>query len=287
MTIAVVRSCTPARLRAQDVGRDIGAAAVRALYYELALHPKPGLVSLSDAGSHRDMDARTFMRSLFALRRYFCDIAQAGAEGQPLEELRQIGLAAERRMFAATGGVNTHRGAIFSLGLLAAAAGLLYASRMGITARELRKLVRQRWGGEILASRADRSHGAEVAQRYGAGGARLEAAHGFPTVFAIALPAYRSALESTGDAQAAGVQCLFALMAELEDTNLLYRGGTAGLQFARARARDFLGRGGVARPGWRDRALAIHSEFVSRELSPGGAADLLAATLFVHELVRQ
>ena len=103
----------------------IGRAAIRALYAELALHPKPGLVSPLDSGSHDDMDMTTFMRSLFALRGYYRDIAAAGARGADFAMLQALGIAAERRMLAATGGVNTHRGAIFGLGLLTAAAGWL------------------------------------------------------------------------------------------------------------------------------------------------------------------
>ena len=96
---------------------------MRSLYDELSLYPKPGLVSLVDNGSHCDMDAGTFMRSLFALRRYFFHIAAAGAANAPFSELKRLGIAAERRMLAATGGVNTHRGAIFCIGMLCAAAG--------------------------------------------------------------------------------------------------------------------------------------------------------------------
>src|SRR4029453_19073325 len=89
----------------------IGRAATLALYDELALSPKPGLVTLVDAGSHADMDAHTFMRSLLALRGYFPRIAALGAEGAPLRALQQCGIEAEARMLAATGGINTHRGA--------------------------------------------------------------------------------------------------------------------------------------------------------------------------------
>src|SRR3954462_2200459 len=88
----------------------IGRAAVRALYAELALSPKPGLVSPLDSGAHDDMDMTTFMRSLFALRGYFCAIAAAGAAGAAFPALQALGIAAERRMLEATRGINTHRG---------------------------------------------------------------------------------------------------------------------------------------------------------------------------------
>ena len=101
----------------------IGRAATLALYDELSLAPKPGLVTLVDSGSHDDMDAYTFMRSLFALRHYFGQIAEAGFDGADFAVLERLGIEAEARMLAATGGVNTHRGAIFMLGLLCASAG--------------------------------------------------------------------------------------------------------------------------------------------------------------------
>ena len=100
----------------------------------MILYPKPGLVSLVDNGSHTDMNAATFMRSLFALRHYFAAICRAGAQAAPFSDLRRLGMAAERRMLAATGGVNTHRGAIFSIGLLCAASG----SRARVPCRSMR-----------------------------------------------------------------------------------------------------------------------------------------------------
>jgi len=91
----------------------LARSAVRALYAEVALEPKPGLVSFRDNGSHTDMTAATFLHSLFALRHYFGHIAQAGFEGADFGHLQALGLAAEARMLRATGGVNTHRGAVF------------------------------------------------------------------------------------------------------------------------------------------------------------------------------
>src|SRR5437868_5194115 len=102
--------------------RLIARAAITSLWHELALYPKPGLVSLRDSGAHCDMNASTFIRSLFALSRYFGEISDAGAAGAPFETLRALGIRAESRMLAATGGINTHRGAIFALGLLCATA---------------------------------------------------------------------------------------------------------------------------------------------------------------------
>ena len=127
------------------------------------------------------------------------------------------------------------------------------------------------------------SHGAEAARRYGCGGARAEAADGFPSVYRCGLPAYRAALEKHGRA-AARVHCFFALLEKVWDTTLLYRSGIEGLEYARNAAREFNCRGGVDAPGWEGRAVQTHREFVKRNLTCGGVADLLAATVFIQRL---
>lgn len=274
----------PAAAPALSGGR-IGREAIRALYAEIALYPKPGLVSPVDSGAHDDMDFRLFMRSLFALRGYFVRIAEAGAADAGFPALRRLGIAAEQRMLAATAGVNTHRGAIFSLGLLAAAAGSLGRRRHSLRSGALGRAVRETWGRDILgaAPGSTDSHGGWAVDRYGVGGARQEAADGFPVLFTVALPVLRAALRA-GDADAALVETLFVLIAHLDDTNLLHRGGRDGLAFARREASAFLDAGSVGRAGWQHRAVAIHRAFIARRLSPGGAADMLAAAWFVHRL---
>jgi triphosphoribosyl-dephospho-CoA synthase len=100
----------------------------------------------------------------------------------------------------------------------------------------------------------------------------------------VALPAFREAEARGADQDAAGIQSLFAVMAVLEDTNLLHRGGMDGLVHVQQAARDFLEEGGVFHPRWRDQAVALHRDCISRNLSPGGSADVLAAVLFLREL---
>ena len=268
----------------------IGRLAIRSLYREVALAAKPGLVTPWGNGSHDDMDYATFMRSLHALRAYFPAIAACGSERPDFAPLQQLGIDAEAAMLRATGGVNTHRGAIFNLGLLSAAAGWRLAEGRAASATASCQLVREQWGEEIssgLSGAPDAvklSHGLAVAQRYGAGGARREAAAGFPAAIDTGLPAYRAALMATGVAELAATQTLFALIAELEDTNLLWRAGPAGLAYAQRSAGDFLAAGGVLAADWQQRAAAIDRDFSARRLSPGGSADLLGVTLFLAEL---
>ncbi len=269
------------RTRPSDAGA-IAASAVECLLLELETWPKPGLVSHIDSGSHIDMDANTFRRSAAAIAPYFRELAEAGAHGCEMGRLRIIGLEAEAAMFAATSGINTHRGAIFGLGLLCAAAGARSVGRIDPGA-SLGDAVRWHWGDGILGGPVLlHSHGSRARRRFGAGGARLEAARGFPSIYKVGLPALRrGARNAPGDAEAARVEACFALIAALEDTNLLHRGGPAGLGFAKRAARGFLDDGGVGDPNWRPRARSVHNRFVAMRLSPGGAADLLAMTLFV------
>jgi triphosphoribosyl-dephospho-CoA synthase len=268
-----------ARLRA------IPRHAIAALHAELVLAPKPGLVCPGDPGSHDDMDATTMMRSIASLRHGFGALVQAGADGAPFARLQAIGIAAEDAMLRATGGVNTHRGAIFTLGLIAAAAGQCIAQHATIDDAALRAAVRG-WGPALAAwPVAGTTHGRAMAARHGAGGARREAAAAFPTLFDRILPALRRARAEGSDERGARLHALMTAIATVEDTNLLYRGGVDGLRDAQSAARDFLAAGGVARPD-RDAALrAIGRRFVARRLSPGGSADLLAAALFVDRVV--
>lgn len=274
-------------LRAPQAAVDtaaLGRAATVALYDELALAPKPGLVSFVDNGSHRDMDAGTLLRSLFALRRYFPAIAAAGAADEDFAVLQQLGIAAEARMLAATGGINTHRGAIFTLGMLCAAAGLLLARGEALTPTALRATLTQRWGQDLddLARRPRVSNGRDVARRYGLRPAAAEATLGFPMLFDVALPALRGSAHL--GPRLARLHTLFELMAALDDTNLAHRGGLDGLRWAQQQARQFLADGGAAQADAIARAQALHAAFVVRNLSPGGAADLLAAACWLDRV---
>ncbi|WP_246541504.1 triphosphoribosyl-dephospho-CoA synthase MdcB [Collimonas antrihumi] len=265
----------------------VGQLALRSLYRELQLYPKPGLVSPVDSGSHADMDAVTFMRSLFALRHYFIRITQAGMAGKEFAVLKQLGMDAEQTMLQATAGINTHRGAIFCLGMLCATAGYCHARRMPLSAAAIRASLLIQWGDGLSRHMQDRtatSHGTQVAQKYAVSGASEEAALGFPSLFELALPRFLQTLRAGRGYDAAAIDTLFALMATINDTNLYHRGGLAGADKVKTSARQFLDAGGCATEDWRERAISCHKVFIQDKLSPGGAADLLAATYFMHGL---
>jgi triphosphoribosyl-dephospho-CoA synthase len=267
---------------------EVARAAIHGLYEEVMIGPKPGLVTRIDNGSHRDMDASTFVRSLFSLRHYFADVTRCGQQHASFPVLQNFGVAAEHRMLKATRGINTHRGAIFSLGLLAAAAGRLYAEGTGLDVQALCNVISRSYGADILASAnvAPPSHGKRAAAQYGIEGAREVAAGGYQILVRIAVPTFEESLASGCPRSVAAVQSLFAVMAAFDDTNVFYRGGREGIDCVKRMSRAFLDEGGVFSPHWHQHAMAIHARFVEHNLSPGGAADILAATLFVHALQR-
>jgi triphosphoribosyl-dephospho-CoA synthase len=261
----------------------IGALATEYLKQEVSTYPKPGLVSHVDTGSHQDMDAGLLGRSADVLEPFFAALAAAGAAGHDMHRLRTIGVEAEQAMLEATAGINTHRGAIFGMGLLCAAAG--FREAYGVPG-SLGDIVASRWGEQILAGPvALHSHGALAARRHGAGGARIEAAAGFPSLYGHGLPALAGgrALAPKNE-EAVRVHICMVLIAHVGDTNLLHRGGAEGLLFAQQEAGRFLAMGSIGQPGWLGAARDIHDAFVARRLSPGGCADLLAMTLFIDRI---
>jgi len=270
------------------VARDIGRIAVQSLYAELVLYPKPGLVSLRDNGAHDDMNAATFMRSLFALRHYFRDIAVAGMKAAPMADLRRLGLAAESNMMHATMGVNTHRGAIFALGLVCAAAGRAWAEDLTYSDAALRATIAKHWRRDLLAvpvmDDCSPSHGLQAMARYGVDGARGEAVHGFPSVFEVALPALRRALAQRLSEERAQLHAFFELVANVADTNVLHRGGRDALDRLQASAAEFIAAGSTFTDDWFSRAEALHLQCSHDRISAGGCADLLSAAWFVHRL---
>lgn len=268
--------------------------AVEALLVEVHLTPKPGLVDRRNTGSHRDMTLTTFLASAGSLGPSFAAAFRHGATtchepaAEAFESLRSIGLAAERAMFAATGGVNTHRGSIFAFGLLLAAAGRLFARDEGVdrdaVCDEVAQLVEGIVARELAPPREWRTAGERLYHRHGLTGARGEAASGFATVRGTALPAFFRILAAGHDTETALLEAFLALLATNDDTNIAARGGLAGLTWAKARARDLITAGGLVHPEGRARLCALDDAFIARNLSPGGSADLLAVTWFLANL---
>ena len=260
-------------------------AAVTALVEEAELTPKPGLVDLQGSGAHTDLTIELMIRSAYSLRQTFAEIALAAFRLSPSQSLREeiarIGRQGENAMYAATGGTNTHKGAIWAIGLLVAGAAMrkreAAAEEIAAVAGELARFP------DRFAPRQN-TNGSRVRQRYGVAGARGEAQQGFPHVTTIALPALRNARRDGLPERLARIDALIALIATLDDTCLLHRGGEDALRVAKQKAGEIRAAGGVStEAGWQGLG-ELDRELLLRHASPGGSADLLAAALFLDRL---
>ncbi len=267
----------------------LASLARQALIAEAELTPKPGLVDHRGAGAHRDLSLTVMRLSAAAIEPYFREMALLSAAARPTQEIREqlaaIGRDAERAMFRATGGSNSHKGAIWILGLLISAAAMRgdenrAASEIAATARAIASF-------EDRASLRLVSHGDVVAKRYGASGARGEALQGFPHVVDIGLPTLRRKRASGATEQVARLDALLSIVARLDDTCLLYRGGVDALIAAKKSALGVERAGGVGTQIGRQLLMLLDRRLLDLKVSPGGSADLLAASIFLDALERK
>ena len=273
----------------------LGALAAKALLYEVCTTPKPGLVDRKNNGSHRDMDVFTFLDSTAALLPYFEEAVRLGMETRDLppqetfRRLRQAGAAGERAMFRATGGVNTHKGAVFTLGTVCAAAGRLWTAEgfskdLDAALALCGEMSAQAVQKDFEAIRREGAHttGQRLYLEHGLEGIRGELSRGLPAVAQIGLPTLRRRLEAGDSLEQAGVQVLLALMAQVVDTNLIARGGLEGQQWAMEQTKNLP----QGRAATRQETEELDRALIERNLSPGGCADLLAITYFLEFLSR-
>jgi triphosphoribosyl-dephospho-CoA synthase len=266
---------------------DLSTLAVSALIDEAKLTPKPALVDRRGNGAHHDLDLARLRRSALALHDGFAALARAAASKESLrlrEEIGRIGRDMDQRMLAATNGSNAHRGVIWALGLLVVAAAQRPEERcpahIAATAAALARLP-DRFAPRPL------SNGERARWRFGATGARGEAQAGFPHAIKIGLPTLRAARGRGIPEDCARLDALVAIMASLDDTCLLHRGGSRALQTAKTGASAVLAAGGTAAPAGLELLHRLHDELMARWASPGGSADLLGVTLFLDRLERQ
>ena len=270
----------------------------QAMVTEVALTPKPGLVDSHNSGAHRDMSYGHFIASANAIEPWLGEFIHHGAlsamstPSEALTGLRKIGLGCERAMFAATGGINTHKGTIFSLGLLCAAIGRSYRLQQRVTPSGLCHCVAQFSHGLVERELANgpvhlaQTAGQRLYQRYGMTGARGEAQAGYPLVIKLALPDYQQRIVAGESTQVALFNTLLLLMAHNQDTNVASRGDMAGLLWMQQRAQSIISQGGVRDSADLGKIIEFDRECIDRNLSPGGSADLLIITYFLGEIAR-
>lgn len=246
--------------------------AERALRMELDTTPKPGLVDRQDNGAHKDMDYALMSKSISALRPYLTRLAVESAKDIDPAKIKEIGIEAEKAMLKATGGVNTHKGALFCIGLSVAAASCLACSTGAVEAYSFKELV-SRVASEIPSARG--THGAEAKRSFKAVGALENARAAYPELFTDWLPYY---LSLEGDP----FRChktLLHIMTTLDDTNILHRRGAEGLAHAEAEAARLL-------EDFSESGLSsLNKDFIRENISPGGSADMLSLTIFIESII--
>lgn len=276
----------------------IGHLASMALQAELDTTPKPGLVDRNDNGAHRDMDHALMQRSIQALHPYFVRLAQLGfTDKQPChDEIVNIGIEAEREMFKSTGGVNTHKGALFSIGLAAVAlAGeafsrITQAERCGtmayndVNSKQIQSLSNSIASLARLFPDTNGTHGSKAKANNILKGALDNAREGYTQLFKAWLPFYIDRI-AEGDNYALH-KTLLRIMCDLDDTNIVYRTSMETMQEVKTEARQMLdtSRNIV---NFEAALQAMNTDYIHRNISPGGSADMLSLVVFLSCIVRK
>jgi triphosphoribosyl-dephospho-CoA synthase len=265
----------------------LGTLARQALIAEAELTPKPGLVDRRGPGAHADLSLALMTRSAFAIEPFIRLMAFQSINEHPNPRLRATlaatGRAAERAMLRVTNGSNTHKGAIWTLGLLTAAAASNQLNPDPAAIAQTAALIAS---FEDPHQSSSSSHGQIVAQKFGVTGARGEAMSGFPHIIEIGLPMLRARRRDQAPESIARLDALLSIMAQLDDTCLLYRGGEPGLQAAKQGAAAVLDAGGAGSSPGQKVLFVLDKELLELGVSPGGSADLLAGTLFLDAIER-
>uniref|UniRef100_UPI0028A9E5AC triphosphoribosyl-dephospho-CoA synthase CitG n=1 Tax=Lacrimispora sp. TaxID=2719234 RepID=UPI0028A9E5AC len=289
-------SCVKPKETRKEAAFHIGNMAYRAMLEEVYTTPKPGLVDLYSTGAHKDMDVTSFEKSARALEPYFVSMALEGMRlpNMPrllLERIRRIGLSAEEAMYQATAGVNTHKGLIFHLGILSAAAGACMEAHGTVTNQCLvemeQAMARETLIKELKEMQEFTSNGEKNLDQYGLTGARGEAISGYASVRRIALPVMANGRKEGRDWNRIKLETLFMLMSRVEDSNIIARHDPSVLLKVQSMARNFLEAGGA----YGDKSMVtlkrMDADFIKGNISAGGCADLLAVAIFMNDLAEE
>lgn len=284
--------------------KEIERSVCKALLGEVYTTPKPGLVDLKDNGAHTDMDVHTFEKSTAAIAPYISEMFCAGYASQTCDDelfakIRQIGIHAERAMFEKTKGVNTHKGILFTMGIISGAAGYYYRRQHHFCVEEVlalggkmcRKALKNDFEKTINKVQENKnlidvslSHGEKMYLQYGIRGVRGEAQDGFPILSNYLWPLFCKYKKEGKSGHILNLQILLWAILLSEDTNVLKRGGIEGGVWLKKAVQDIVEEGGAFTQKGISRIKKLNEECIRKNISPGGAADLLAATLYLEEL---
>ncbi|AZV57484.1 triphosphoribosyl-dephospho-CoA synthase CitG [Clostridium sp. AWRP] len=271
-----------------EISMIIGGFAVQAMIYEVSCYPSPGLVSPVSCGAHKDMNFFTFIDSTSVLSRYMTMFVQEGLSDKSYKELfnsiRNLGMEAEKDMFIKTKEVNTHKGMLFLMGVTCAAVGK--AIYEGKKFGKIRSIIKQMTKGIVskelftLKDSTNLSHGEKLFIKYKTEGVRGEVERGLPTVFDFSLDFYKKNVDlNTNDRL---VHTLIGIMQICDDSTIIYRHSPEVLEEVKEKAREVLSAGGMRISEGRKKINDLCNEFIEKNVSPGGSADLLGVTVFLY-----
>lgn len=247
--------------------------SVHSIKTELDTTPKPGLVDKADNGAHSDMDYNLMLKSIYSLHPYFTELSCLAYNEDVIDinKIKTIGIEAEKQMLFTTNGVNTYKGALFSMGLVLYAASYLYKQNREISEKELQKTIK------LLStkfSQPNDTHGKKVIEKHNIKGALCSAVDGYPLLFDEWLPFFIK----HRDEEHSLIKLLLFIMTKLDDTNIYYRKGEEVVRRVKQQAREVLDDFSI------DKVQKLNTEFIKKNISPGGAADMLSLTLFVYAI---
>ncbi len=278
--------------------KKISELAVKSLLYEVAVTPKPGLVDRNNSGAHDDMDFYTFIDSALSLKEIFDEMTYVGYtyRGKELTDLfnilRKTGIKGERKLFSVTKGVNTHKGALFSMGISCAAIGYLIQKyqQESIEPLMIRSTINKISEGLCqrdfldICDREAKTHGEIIYRKYGVKGIRGEVEAGFPIIFEESLPYINRYKEhSLNDLL---VNVLLVIMSKAEDSNILWRHNMNVLKEVQDNAEEILKIGGMFNEAGKEKLCLLDQQYIKHRISPGGSADLLAVSIFLGSFLK-
>ncbi|MBW9172574.1 triphosphoribosyl-dephospho-CoA synthase CitG [Clostridium estertheticum] len=271
-----------------EVSMIISSFAIQAMIYEVSCYPSPGLVSPVSYGAHKDMNFYTFIDSTSTLSKYLPLFVQEGFSDKTYKEIfngvRRIGVEAERDMFVKTRGINTHKGMLFLMGVACAATGKAIYEKKGFNYIQdiIKKMTKGLVEKELLVLKdnVELSHGEKLFFKYKTEGVRGEVERGIPTVFNFALDFYKQNCELNANDRL--VHTLIGIMQICDDSTIIYRHNPQVLNEVREKAIQIIEFGGMKTEIGRKSIKSLCEEFIEKNISPGGSADLLGVTVFLY-----
>lgn len=274
-------------LNLSEISLDIGAMASKAILYEVSCFPSPGLVSPTSTGSHKDMNYYTFIDSTFAINKYLVLFANEGMKKDELPKIflniKKIGIEAEKAMFKSTKDVNTHKGMIFLIGICTAAASYAIYHKKNFS--DIQNIIKTMCAGISKKdfknlNKKNLTNGEKLYLEYGITGIRGEVEKGIPLAFDYGLNLYENSLSLEENERL--VHTLIGIMQFCDDSTVIHRAGIEGLNYVKNISKEVMSLGGVKTDIGKRMINKLNNDFIEKNISPGGSADLLGVTVFLH-----